>query len=134
MDYSSINLMQMMKAKMGYLSQRQKVLSENIANSDTPGFQPRDVIAPDFSRMASAASHKLAVASTNSKHITSSAAGNGMYRDDKMRHTYAVTPTKNSVVLEEQMMLMADTQMDYMKVTNLYNKTVGMFKKALGSS
>ena len=36
---------------MKHLSQRQRVIAENIANSETPGFKARTVNEPDFSSL-----------------------------------------------------------------------------------
>ena len=40
------------------------------------------------------------------------------------------TPDGNSVVLEQQMMKVAATQMDYSTVTQLYKKALGMIRMA----
>ncbi|MHA1152522.1 MAG: flagellar basal body protein, partial [Alphaproteobacteria bacterium] len=36
---------------MEWLSQRQKVLADNIANADTPNYQPRDLNPSEFQRI-----------------------------------------------------------------------------------
>ena len=41
-------------------------------------------------------------------------------------------PAGNAVVLEEQMMKVADTQIDYELTTSLYRKNIGFIKLALG--
>ena len=40
------NLMQALKTRMHFHQSRQKVLAENVANADSPGFRPMDVKAP----------------------------------------------------------------------------------------
>ena len=42
------------------------------------------------------------------------------------------TPAGNSVVLEEQMIKVAETQTDYQMVTGLYSKSLGLLRTALG--
>lgn len=134
MDYSGITLFKMMKAKMSYHSERQDILSRNVANIDTPGYQPKDLKPLDFHRLAMIESRRLRVRATNPKHITSNTkTGEANFRSDKMRKTYETTPVENSVVLEEQMMKVAENQMEYQKVTNLYSKMTGMFKTAIGN-
>jgi flagellar basal-body rod protein FlgB len=132
MDYSGIKLMQMMEAKMAYLSEKQDVLAQNIANADTPGFKPKQMRNLDFDRLALAEARKL--------HLKTSSAGTSLagtrstqeFRQDKQRKTYETTPVENSISLEEQMAMVAQNNLDYMTVTNLYTKTSGMFKIALG--
>ena len=40
---------------MDWLSQRQGILNQNIANADTPDYRPRDLRAGDFERLATGA-------------------------------------------------------------------------------
>ena len=39
---------------LGYASARHTVLAENIANSETPGYQPRDLVFDDYLRASAA--------------------------------------------------------------------------------
>lgn len=133
MDYGKLTLFQMMQTKMGYLSERQDVLSQNVANLDTPGFKPRDLKKLDFKRMAMMHSNKLKMRVTSDSHSTGTPKMPATYRDEKMRKTYETTPVENAVVLEEQMAKIAETQMQFQEVTNLYKKTTSMFKTAIGN-
>ena len=47
---------------MKHLSERQRVISENIANSETPGFKARDVRAPDFSDLINTGNSSASIA------------------------------------------------------------------------
>ena len=38
LDY--IPLFAMLRGKLGYLAQRQRLIAQNVANADTPGFTP----------------------------------------------------------------------------------------------
>jgi len=133
MDFSDITLFKMMKAKMTYHAERQDVLSRNVANIDTPGYKPEDLKDLDFHRLAMIEANRLRVRATNPHHITDTGQENKNFRSEKMRKTYETTPVKNSVVLEEQMMNVAENQMEYQKVTNLYAKVTGLFKTAIGN-
>ena len=64
MDLAKIPLFAQLKGKMAWLVQRQKILAENIANADTPGYVPKDLKQVDFSRQVAAAQRKIRVAST----------------------------------------------------------------------
>lgn len=134
MDYSGITLFKFMQAKMAYHAQRQDELARNVANIDTPGFQPKDLKPLDFERLASLEARRLKVRATNPQHITDIKRDNeGVFRSQKMRKTYETTPVDNAVVLEEQMMHIAENQMEYQKVSNLYNKVSGLFKTAINN-
>ena len=43
MDIQGIGLFRMISQQLRWLGQRQEVLSQNLANSDTPGYQARDI-------------------------------------------------------------------------------------------
>lgn len=133
MDYSKLTLFNMMGTKMGYLSERQDTLSHNIANIDTPGYRARDLKDLDFNRLAMMHTNKLKMRMTSSLHTGGMPKMPDTFRDEKSKKTYETTPVKNNVVLEEQMAKIAETNMQYMEVTNLYKKTGAMFKTAIGT-
>ncbi len=131
MDLTQLPLFQTMRERMSFLSARQTVLAENIANANTPGYRARDVEAPDFAAIAAgdAAAPRLAV--TSPMHIAAPGAPAGSFRIKDMPDTES-TPNGNSVVLEEQMMKVSSTQMDYATVTQLYRKALSMIRIAAG--
>jgi flagellar basal-body rod protein FlgB len=106
------------------------VLSQNIANSDTPGYRPTDLAPLDF-RGVLRTQGKLEIAQTRPGHIGVSLRAPGAYAvvTDK---TGEASPDGNAVDLEDQMVKMTGAQMDHQLVTNLYRKHVGMIKAALG--
>ena len=132
MDYSGIDLIKLMKLKMAYHAERQDVLAQNMANIDTPGYQAKDLKPLDFESMAMESSKRLKIRATSPSHITASAHPQTEFRDEKSRKTFETTLVKNNIVLEEQAAKIAENQMEYQKVTNLYNKMSGMFRIAIG--
>ena len=133
MDLPQIPLLSMLKERMTWLSQRQDVLSQNIANADTPGYTARDLKPADFARML--------------QNVTSGNTFSGLMTDDP-RHIAISTgqvgfenvdspdvnanPTGNSVSLEEEMIKVADTQAQFQAATNLYSKAMNMMRTAIG--
>lgn len=128
-----IPIFAMLKQRMHWLSERQSVLAENVANSNTPHYAARDLKELDFKSMLPAKPARLDTAVTNGAHIqkTSSAPmhGPGVTKTPG----FETTPTGNSVVLEEQMIKVSETQMDYEMATGLYTKSLGLLKMALGN-
>ena len=39
-----------LRTKMQWHQERQRLLAENVANSDTPNFRPRDLVEPKFDK------------------------------------------------------------------------------------
>jgi flagellar basal-body rod protein FlgB len=50
----------------------------------------------------------------------------------KQKKPYETAPAGNSVVLEEQMMKMSQTEADYNEMINLYKKHMDLLKTAIG--
>ena len=51
MSDQGIAFLSALQNRMGWLSDRQKVVAENVANASTPGFKPSDLTAQDFTAM-----------------------------------------------------------------------------------
>ena len=129
MPISEIPLFSMLRTRMQWHQERQKVLAENVANADTPNFRTRDLRALDFGSQVQAAG-QVRVASTNPAHITGAAA-NGAFATDR-NNKYDVKPAGNAVNLEDEMMKVASNQMDYQAAISLYSRSMGLFRTALG--
>lgn len=133
MDIKNIALFQAMGAKMNYLSTRQGVLAQNIANADTPEYRPRDLTKVDFGAVLKdlTGSQKIRMERTAPGHI---GPGSNLNAADerKSRLMYEVAPDDNGVIIEEQMIKASQTTMDYNLITNLMRKNVGMIQTALG--
>jgi flagellar basal-body rod protein FlgB len=136
MNYLSLPMFQVMKAKMAYHSQRQAVLAQNVANADTPGYRAMDVQKPDFAKMASqmgvGPNPNLRMAITDSKHIALSGGVSGAFKASERNDTYELNPTGNNVSIEEEMMKVAQNQQEYQKAVSLYSKTVDLLRTAIG--
>ena len=133
MDLSQSPLFSMLTRRLQWLGQRQQVLAQNIANSDTPGFKPRDVEPLDFQRLAESEARRLVASATNPRHI-SRRRGSLEIRAGEQKGAFETAPGGNAVVVEEQLMKVAETVMSYQLITNLYRKHVNMIKTALGRS
>lgn len=136
MDFSAIPLFNLMKVKLNYMSERQSVLAQNIANADTPGYRTMDVPEPDFKKMISGGqeAHKLQMTLTNPMDMRGTAANAGAFQPEPRQTTGEQKPDGNNVVIEEEMSKIALNQADYQKVLDLYTKTIAMFKTAIGSA
>lgn len=134
MNFSDISLFGAMKSKLSYLSERQAVLAQNVANADTPGYLAKDVQKPDFKQYMGKTNGSLPLATTNEKHISAKNISSSGSRTINRDSTYELNPNGNNVVIEEEMAKIADNQMEYQKTLNLYRKTVDMFKTAIGKT
>ncbi|WP_207459439.1 flagellar basal body rod protein FlgB [Azospirillum sp. SYSU D00513] len=132
MDLGNLGLFKLMSRKMGWLTQRQEVLSQNIANADTPEFKGRD-LKPFSFRDALSDGRRIQPAATNVAHLQGTRGPGGMDKEQRVRNPYETAPDGNNVVLEEQMLKVSQTTMDYQTITNLYKKQVNMIRTAIRS-
>ena len=131
MSFGDIPLLNVLQQKMTWLNDRQSVLSRNIANASTPGFVPGDLAQADFGTILSESA--LAIKTTSAKHIAPGSSESGAFRVVQTPGSQS-SPDGNSVVVEEQMMKVAETQMAYAEASGLYKKMIAMWRTALGGS
>ncbi len=132
MDNKGIPLFAALRAKMEWLSERQKLLAENIANADTPGYQSRDLKPVDFHKLLKRGSTSE-IAITNPHHLKGAADAQRFNFKPEKSKTFEVNPSGNSVSIEDQMVKLGETQMEYETVTGIYRKQAQLLKLALGN-
>ena len=132
MSISDLPVLSALRTKMQWHQARQRVLSENVSNSDTPNFKPRDLVEPKFDASGAVAGSmgQLAMMRTSSSHMVASDSV-GKDFDVNGKIGFETRPAGNAVSLEEEMMKVAANQMDYAAVTTLYSKSLGILKTAI---
>jgi len=134
MDLTKIPLFSLMAKRLSWLGQRQQVLANNVANADTPGYRARDLKAMkavSFKRMLGGEGAKPGMAATHAAHLAGQSRKPAASAVDKV-DSHEIVISGNSVSLEEEMMKVGKTMMDYQLTTNLYSKHIKMIKTALG--
>ena len=130
MPISDVPILSMLRTRMQWHQERQRVLAENVANADTPGFHPRDLTAPRPEQPGGAAIASLSLARTDSGHMA--APGGASSFGLERKGPFEIRPTGNAVSLEDEMLKVASNQMDFQAAATLYGKTLGLVKTALG--
>ena len=132
MSINDLPVLSALRTKMQWHQERQRVLSENVSNSDTPNFRPRELVEPKFDKNGATTGSMgtLAMTITSASHMTASGAASSF--DQNKNAGFETRPAGNSVNLEEQMMKSANNQMDYAAVTSLYSKSLHLLKTAIG--
>ncbi len=132
MDITKLNFFNAVTGRMAWLNERQRVLAQNIANADTPNYKAMDLREPNFKTvLAQNGAGGLEMRATHAVHIGAGGRGQGRtFLEEEQK--YEATPSGNAVVLEEEIMKVAQTTADYDKMTNLYKKGVSLMKMALG--
>jgi flagellar basal-body rod protein FlgB len=136
MNLPDIPLLSMLKTRMTWLNQRQDVLSQNVANADTPGYVSHDLKPLDFSETL-ANSNPISQSGgsmmvTDPRHIAIGSQAPQDFEDITTNDTEA-NPNGNSISLEQEMIKVADNQAQFQAASNLYAKTMTMMKTAIGA-
>jgi flagellar basal-body rod protein FlgB len=124
-------LLSAIKSRMHYHQARQKVLAENVANSDSPGFKPRDLKPFDLMMAMQRAEGGSSggPARTQAGHIGGGAGGK---TDPRRAQAFESTPSGNAVNLEDEMLKVSQNNSDYQLATTLYSKSLSYLRLALG--
>ena len=133
MAISDLPMLSALRSKMQWHQERQRVLAENVSNSDTPGFRPRDLVAPKFDKVGGLAAGgplgNLPMMQASGTNIIPT--GSSTYAANA-RGAYETRPSGNAVNLEDEMMKTASNSGDYAAVTALYRRSLGLLKTAFG--
>ena len=122
MDPTDIGLFGLAERRLAWVDERQRLLAQNIANANTPGFVPRDV-APFAAAMALSG-----LVQTSPLHLAGKGGGKGsLAASGKARSL-----SGNTVSVEEQLGRVADTAGVHELVLNLHHKYQAMMRTALG--
>ena len=130
MAISDIPGLTALRTSMQWHQHRQRVLAENVANADTPNYQPRDLVRPTAGALAAGARGGLTMVRTNAAHIGFANGDSSFPLDGK--GGLETRPSGNAVSLDEEMLKVAQNQMDYQAATSLYTRSLGLLKTAIG--
>lgn len=139
-DPTQMPIFSLMKARLQMLGDRQKVIAQNVANVSTPGYVPSDVdtgaFAATLQRMAgpkaggASGAGRTTMAVTQPGHMAppgaSPASGAKLVKSPDSETTL----DGNAVVVEEQMMKIAETRTDFETMVGLYQKSLGLLRLA----
>lgn len=135
MAINDLPTLSILRTKMQWHQERQRVLAENVSNANTPNFKPRDLVEPKFqtsTATVAGSTGSLPMARTSQVHI--SVEGAEPTFEQNRRAGFQTRPAGNAVNLEEEMLKTSNNQMDYAAVTSLYSKSLHLLKTAIGKA
>lgn len=134
MDMSKMPLFAALGRRMDWLGERQRVIAENVANADTPGYKPNDLKGMNFRDLVAGPKPRMQVASTSDRHMPGLPGhATSTWRVERDATATETAPNGNAVKLESQLLKVAETQSEHNLMTNIYRKQVGMLRKAIGA-
>jgi flagellar basal-body rod protein FlgB len=106
----------MLRQRLDFLTDRQKLIAENIANATTPGFKPRDLDRAAFEQAMERQARGGAARPAPSRIVT--------------RPDSETTLDGNAVVLEEQTLRAGETRAAFEMGLALYQKGLQLMRLA----
>lgn len=130
MAVNDIPIFAMLRGRMSWLTERQRVVAENVANADTPGYAARDLQAPrDFAAVMRGQGAGVSLAQTRAGHLPTPGGPPSRFEATRAPDS-ETTLDGNSVVVEEQMLKMAESRMAYDAAIGFYQKSLNMIRMA----
>jgi len=132
MAFDDLTVFSAVRKRLDWLTQRQEVLAQNIANSDTPKYRASDLKPYSFKEMIRSESMQLNLTVSEESHLPGRRKRIRDFSEVTTRHPFETSPDGNSVIIEEQMGKINETQLSHKLTTNIYKKHLSLFKLALG--
>jgi flagellar basal-body rod protein FlgB len=133
MNLDAIPLFSMLKSRLGYENQRQKLIGQNVANADTPGFSPQDLNSFTVPASMGGAGGELKMvqpATTDPGHMSSLPMKPNSQWKVITAGDSETTLNGNQVVLEDEMAKMSESRMDFEAALGFYQKSLAMLQLA----
>ncbi len=125
--FYDLNVFKTAYAMATHAGQRQAVIARNMANADTPGYQPRDIEAfqTAFENTGSGAE----MTATRQGHLNG-----GMSGQNWAEYTAEPKgdPNGNGVSLEEEMLKAVDVKRQHDRALTIYKSSMGILRTSLG--
>ncbi|SHI65287.1 flagellar basal-body rod protein FlgB [Palleronia salina] len=131
MSITDLSFFNLASDRLSWLSARQKVTAENIANANTPDYRAKDVSG--FAEMLQGSrTGSVRLATTDPRHITGSGGpANTSVREGTDRASVIRTIDGNGVDLEDQAIRAAEIADQHRLATELYRKGFEMLSMSV---
>ncbi len=133
MDLSQIPLFEALTKRMTWLSDRQSVLAQNVANADTPGYVAQDLRQPDFRQILQQSTSQVALVTTEPGHISAKRTLADI-ESKEVEQDGGDPGSGKHVSIEGEMLKVSKTANDYALIATLYRANIGLVKTVLGRS
>lgn len=135
-DLSNLTVFNMAGRNMQYLSAKQRVIAQNIANASTPQYLAKDIKEPGFlSAGGKSATQIVGLKTTHAKHYSMlkserDNSARGGFKIYTPQPKEALTIDGNGVIIEEQINAASKASEEYKKMITIYNS----YKKMLSTA
>jgi len=132
MAISEIPILSMLRTRMQWHQERQRLLAENVANANTPRFRPHDLAPLQLDKPQPQTPSPVTLARTSDAHLVGALTGAPQFAPNNKEGPFELRPMGNGVTVEDQMLKVAANQMDYQTASALYVRSLALIKTAIG--
>lgn len=126
--FEELSLVRMASSMARHASARHRVISENVANADTPGYRARDVRG--FSETVNEA---FTARATREGHVGEAVFHRAAFRPEViLDDSVQASPNDNSVSIEAEMVKAVEAQGQHALAVTVYRKAHDLMRLGLG--
>lgn len=128
--FESLDVLRQAQAMAAHAGARQSAIARNVANADTPGYRPTDLLP--FAQAYRAADMAFAQRATRPGHFGPAGAA-AVVKDHLLTPVQGATsPNGNGVSIEAEMMKAAEVRHQHELALSIYQNALGILKTSLG--
>lgn len=120
-----------LKKALDFQSERQLLISSNISNIDTPGYQAKDIDFKGALKAALGTGDDLTLRTTHKSHIGPGKDAIQRLKAEPYRERDAAKSNGNNVNIDKEMMKLAENQISYNATVQLMAKRVSTIRAAI---
>ncbi|WP_316354955.1 flagellar basal body rod protein FlgB [Candidatus Trichorickettsia mobilis] len=125
---------ELLRSYLKLASFKHKVLANNVANINTPGYKANEVATPqkteDLQNVAK--SRKLRLTTTSNKHLAGYNQQDNDFAVNKLKDPDELKPNGNNVSLSQQLTKISQNQINYDTTLQAYKSSSGLITSVLG--
>ncbi|WP_282120922.1 FlgB family protein [Ruegeria atlantica] len=125
--FYDLNVFKTAYAMATHAGQRQSVIARNMANADTPGYQPRDIEA--FQKAFESSGREVAMTATRAGHLNGVG---GPKPWAEIEATPSGDPNGNGVSVEEEMLKGVEVKRQHDRALAIYKSSMNILRSSVG--
>lgn len=128
--FKNLEILQQAQAMASHAGARQASIAKNIANADTPGYRPTDIVP--FADAYRDVSGGMALRQTRTGHVGPGENPTAMTERLARAIPGATSPNGNGVSVEAEMMKSAEVKHQHDMALSIYQNALGILRTSIG--
>ncbi|WP_121060606.1 FlgB family protein [Chachezhania antarctica] len=126
--FAELNVFRMAHGMAFHAGQRQSVIAQNMANSDTPGHRARDLVP--FTELVARGADTAALRATRPGHLGDT--GDNPFHSEPTQSSLPLAEGQNAISVEEEMVKAVETKRQHDRALAIYRSSLTLLRTSLG--